>query len=175
MNGQKARLGSQGRLQGLAIGLARSIQRSSALAGDLSAHDRHRPLQTFGDLTNRRTRSDSSRDVLWLRQGECYQRAPTGCRNNPAVLRQHEVNGNVVLALGTPNLIQRFSCLPTPPHVNPLHRGKLHPSLLRQKHHLSEIRFITDGVASTRRAGTVSRDLAKSRNSFKVSITAQSN
>src|ERR1700730_14299499 len=64
----------------------------------------HRPLQILGYLTHRRTGSDPSRDVLSLRQCKREQRAPTGSRNNPAVLRQHKLNGHVVLAEGSSNL-----------------------------------------------------------------------
>src|ERR1019366_2007208 len=109
----------------------------------------HSPLQTLDYIANRRTGGNPSRDVLSLRQGECSQRAPTGCRSNPAVLRQHKVNGHMALAEDPPNLMQRLSRLPTAPHITPLHRGKLHSSPLRHKHHLSEKRFISDGVAST--------------------------
>ncbi len=59
------------------------------------------------------------------------------------------VRGHMVLAEGSPNLMQRLSCLPTAPHPTPLHRGKLHSSPLSHKHHLLEKRFIADGVAST--------------------------
>ena len=106
------------------------------MAGDLPAHRRRRPLQTFGYITNRGTGSDPSRDVLSLRQCERYQRAPTGGRSNPAVLRQQKVNGHMALAEGPPNLMQRLSRLPTAPHVGPLRRGKPYSTVLRHKHHL---------------------------------------
>jgi len=149
MNGQKAPLGPQGRLPSLVIGFTRSIQRSPAMAGDLSAYRRNRPLQLFGYLTNRRTGGNSSRDVLSLRQCERQQRAPTRGRSNPSVLCQHKLNGNMVLAKDSSNLMQRLSRFPTAPHGSSLRRRKPNPSPLRHKHHLSEKRFISDGVAST--------------------------
>src|ERR1700730_7503607 len=70
VNGQKARLGPQGRLPGLLIGFMGSIERSPAMAGGLSAHRRNSPLQTFGYFAHRRTGSDPSWDVLSLGQRE---------------------------------------------------------------------------------------------------------
>jgi hypothetical protein len=96
----------------------------------------HRPLQTFGYITNRPTASDPSRDVLSLRQCEREERAPTGGRNNPSVLRQQKVNRHMALAKGSPNLMQRLPRLPTAPHVGLLRCGKPHPSAFRHKHHL---------------------------------------
>jgi hypothetical protein len=60
----------------------------------------------------------------------------TGSRSNPAVLRQHKLIGNMVLAEGTINFMQRLSHLPTAPHFSPLVRGKLQSSRLHHKHHL---------------------------------------
>ena len=90
VDGQQAGLGPQGRLPGLLIRFARSIVRTPAMAGDLPAHRRDRPLQTCGDPTNRRTGSDPSRDVFPLGQRERPQRAPTDCRNDPAMTRQQK-------------------------------------------------------------------------------------
>jgi multiple antibiotic resistance protein len=39
--------------------------------------------------------------------------------SDPAMLRQHTSNGYMVLAEGTPNLMQRLSRLPAPPYVIP--------------------------------------------------------
>src|SRR6202790_2831633 len=83
------------------MGFTGSILRSPAMPRHLPANRRHRPLQTFGYLTHRRTGSDSSRDILSLRQCKREQRAPTGSRNNPAALRQHKLNGHMVLAEGS--------------------------------------------------------------------------
>jgi hypothetical protein len=63
--GKEAHLGSQGRLPGLVIGFIGSIERSPAMAGDLSAHRRGRSLQTFGYITNRRTASDCIDRLSW--------------------------------------------------------------------------------------------------------------
>jgi hypothetical protein len=84
---------------------------------DFPAHRRRRALQTFGYIANRRTASDSSRDVLSLRQGECPQRPPPNCWNNPAVMRQQTMNGCMWLAEGPPNPRQRLPRLPTAPYV----------------------------------------------------------
>src|ERR1700722_3987674 len=55
VQGKKAGLGPQGRLPGLLIGFIGSIQRSPAMAGDLSTYRRNSAPQTFGYLANRRT------------------------------------------------------------------------------------------------------------------------
>ncbi len=106
------------------------------MAGDLPAHRRNSPLETFGDLAKRQTRSNPSGDVLSLGQRKRSQRSMTYGRSNPAVLRQHKVNDSMVLAEGPPYLMKRLPQLPTTPHVNPLVRGKLPSSRLRHKHHL---------------------------------------
>jgi hypothetical protein len=41
------------------------------------------------------------------------------------MLRQHKSNGYMILAEGSPNLMQRLSRLPAPPHVIPLLFRKL--------------------------------------------------
>src|ERR1700688_4551564 len=86
--GEKAPLGSQGRRPRLVIGFMSSIERSPAMAGDLSTYRRNCPLQTFGYITNRGTGSDSSGDVFPLRQCERQRRASTDARCNPALTRQ---------------------------------------------------------------------------------------
>jgi hypothetical protein len=65
------------------------------------------------------------------------------------MLRQHKLNGNMVFAEGSSNLMQGLPSLPTHPHVVPLLLRKLDPSPKSHKHHLLEKRFILDGVAST--------------------------
>src|SRR5580692_10241839 len=60
VKGEQAPLGPQGRLPGLLIGVTGSILRSPAMAGNLSAHRRHGPLQPFGYLTNRPAASNPS-------------------------------------------------------------------------------------------------------------------
>ena len=45
------------------------------------------------------------------------------------MLRQHKLNGHVVLAEDSPNLMQGLPSLPAPPHVFPLLLRKLHPLL----------------------------------------------
>ena len=68
--------------------------------------------------------------------GSCRESAPPPCRSNPAMLRQHKLNGCVALAEDSPNLMQGLPSLPAPPHVVPLHRGKLYPPPKCHKHHL---------------------------------------
>jgi hypothetical protein len=43
------------------------------------------------------------------------------------MLRQHKLNGNMVLAEGSSYLMQRLSRFPAAPHVGSLHRGKALP------------------------------------------------
>ncbi len=52
------------------------------------------------------------------------------------MLRQHKLNGHLILAEVSPNLMQRLSRLPTPPHVIPLLLRKLEPPLKSHKHQL---------------------------------------
>jgi hypothetical protein len=52
------------------------------------------------------------------------------------MLRQHKLNGHMVLAEDSPNLMQRLPRLPAPPHVVPLLLRKLYPPPLSHKHHL---------------------------------------
>src|SRR6266404_2328490 len=66
VQGQAVLLGSQGRLPGLVIRRMRAIGRTATMAGDLPAHRRGSSIEVSGDLTNRRTGSDASRDVLAL-------------------------------------------------------------------------------------------------------------
>jgi hypothetical protein len=74
---------------------------------------------------------------------------PPRCRSSPATLRQHKLNGHMVLAEGSSNLRQRLSCLPAVPHARSLHRRKFYPYPSSHKDHLIEKRFISEGVAST--------------------------
>src|SRR5216684_4470254 len=92
MDGQKAPLWPQCRLPGLVIRFIGSILRTATMTCDLPAHRRSSALQAFGYITNRRPASDPSRNVFSLSQCERQQRAPTGCRNNPPVMRQQTVN-----------------------------------------------------------------------------------
>src|ERR1700745_2008440 len=52
------------------------------------------------------------------------------------MLRQHKLNGDMVLAEHSRNLMQRLSRLPAPPHVVPLLLRKLYPPPKSHKHHL---------------------------------------
>jgi hypothetical protein len=54
------------------------------------------------------------------------------------MLRQHKLNGHMVFAEGSPNLMQRLSRLPAPPHVVPLLLRKLESPLKSHQHHLIE-------------------------------------
>ena len=65
-----------------------------------------------------------------LGQRERSLRAVTNGWSYPTVLRQQALNRAMVLAKGTPNLIQRLSSLPTAPDVGPLRRRKAVPSSL---------------------------------------------
>src|SRR5271170_1540325 len=82
--GQQTSLRTQGRSPSLVIGIVGTIGRTATMACDLPAHGGGRSVQTSRDLTNRRTRSDPSGDVLWLREGECPSRAATSSGRNPS-------------------------------------------------------------------------------------------
>src|ERR1017187_8716864 len=71
VDGKKAVFGSQSRLPGLVTRFTGSIDRTATVACHFPAHRRRSSLQASGDLTNRRTASDPSRDVLSLSQREC--------------------------------------------------------------------------------------------------------
>src|SRR5216684_6353007 len=92
MDSKKAGFRPQSRLPGLVIRFIGSILRTATMTCDLPAHRRSSALQAFGYITNRRPASDPSRNVFSLSQCERQQRAPTGCRNNPPVMRQQTVN-----------------------------------------------------------------------------------
>src|SRR5271167_528013 len=149
MQSKKAGFRPQSRLPGLLIRFTRSIFRTATMTYYFPAHRRRRAVQKLGDLTNRRTRSDPSRDILSFRQCECQQRAATDCRNKPTVQRHHTANGRMTLAERTPNLMQRLSRLPTAPQVALLHRRKPKPFTLPHTTPPLERRSISDGVAST--------------------------
>jgi hypothetical protein len=59
-DGQKAPLGPQGRVPSSLIRFMGSIFRTAAMTCHFPAHRRRGPLQTFGDITNRRTGSEPS-------------------------------------------------------------------------------------------------------------------
>jgi hypothetical protein len=52
------------------------------------------------------------------------------------MLRQHKLNRHMIFAEGSPNLMQRLSQLPAPPHVVPLLLRKLEAPFKCHKHHL---------------------------------------
>ncbi len=111
------------------------------MAGDLSTH--HAQL-----FTNRRAAHAIPREMFSrLLQRKRQRRAPTHCRSNPAMLRQHKLNGHMVFAEGPSNLMQG---LPPPSSAIsfPLLLRKLEPLPKCHKHHLIE-KSISDGVAST--------------------------
>ncbi len=54
------------------------------------------------------------------------------------MLRQHKLNGHMVFAEGTSNLMQGLPHLPAPPHVVALLLSKLEPPPNCHKHHLLE-------------------------------------
>src|SRR6266852_2590514 len=69
MDSKKTPLGPQCQLPGLVVSFISSILRTATMACHFPAHRRRSSLQTFGYITNRRTASDPSRDVLSL--GQC--------------------------------------------------------------------------------------------------------
>src|SRR5271167_205668 len=122
MESKKAGFRPQSRLPGLLIRFTRSIFRTATMTSNFPAHRRRRALQKLGYLTNRRTRSDPSTDILSFRQCECQQRAAPDCRNKPTLERHHTANRRMTLVERTPNLMQRLSRLPATPQVALLDR-----------------------------------------------------
>src|ERR1700722_7399570 len=119
------------------------------MALHFSAHGRSRSLQMSGDLTDRRTASDSSRYILALYKSQCDTGAMTSCRRNPTPRQQQTANGSMRLVKGAPNLMQRLSRLPAAPDVALLDRRKPKPFSWPHTTPPLKNRFITDGVAST--------------------------
>jgi len=103
---------------------------------DLPAHSRYRSLQTFGNLTDRRTGSQPTRDFLTLTQREREERTPPDGWSNPPLPRHQTTNGGMFFAKGTTDLMQRLTRLPTAPHIDLLFRGKPKPFPWLHKHHL---------------------------------------
>jgi len=66
---KKTSFGPQGRVPGSLIRFLGSVLRTATMTCHLPARCRSRSIQMSGDLTNRRTRSHSSRDLFSLRQG----------------------------------------------------------------------------------------------------------
>ncbi|HMD07551.1 MAG TPA: hypothetical protein VKH63_08455 [Candidatus Acidoferrum sp.] len=92
MDSKKAGFRPQSRLPSLGIRFIGSIFRTATMTYHFPAHRRRGSVQKLSYLTNRRTGSNPSRDVLSLRQCECQQRASTGYRNNPTAKRHHTAN-----------------------------------------------------------------------------------
>src|SRR5260370_12288074 len=79
MNGQKAPLGPQGRPPGPPIRFIRPILSTATMTSHLPAHRRRGALQTFRNITNRRTGSEPPRKRLSPNHRQRYHRAPTPC------------------------------------------------------------------------------------------------
>jgi len=75
------------------------------MAGDLSAHRRHGPLETFGDLPNGQAGSDAPRDIFPFGQCQRTQAAATHRRSDPSVTRQQEMDDLLILAECSTNRI----------------------------------------------------------------------
>jgi hypothetical protein len=75
------------------------------MARNLPAHCGGRSIQSSGNLTKRRIRSDPSGDVLSLRERERQPRTATSGGRNAAARQQHRANAAMWLVNGTPNLI----------------------------------------------------------------------
>src|ERR1700680_2129844 len=71
VHGQQAALGSQSRLPSLSVRIMGTIGGTAAMTYDLSAHRRGGTTQTTGNLANRRSGSDPSRNVFSLSEGKC--------------------------------------------------------------------------------------------------------
>src|SRR5262245_52329371 len=133
---QQAWFGPSRRLPGLGVGLARSILRTPAMAGYLSADCRGSASDLLRDRSHRTAAGDAARDVLAFGKCERPPRTTTGGQSDPATSRQDQVNHYVVFTQGTANLLQRLARLPAFPQLGFLLRRK--PSWLPfdHKHHL---------------------------------------
>ena len=114
VNGQKAPLGPQGRLPGLVIGFIGSIHEVARHGGPPLGSPSTPPAATPW-LSRESTKPQAIPREMFSRSASVSvsRRAPTRGRSNPAVLRQHKLNGHMVLAEGPSNLMQRLSRLPT--------------------------------------------------------------
>src|SRR5882672_2070391 len=92
MESEPAGFRPQRRLPGLVIRFVGAIFRTAAMPAHFPTHRRRRAVQMLGYLTNRRSASDPSRDVLALRQCEYPERTSTDCRNKPTLQRHHTAN-----------------------------------------------------------------------------------
>ncbi len=61
---------SQRRVPSLLVRIMSTIGRAATMASDLPAHRRRSSMEATGDLTNRRTGSDPSRDIFSLSESE---------------------------------------------------------------------------------------------------------
>src|SRR6266403_3793897 len=92
MESEPAGFRPQRRLPGLVIRFVGAIFRTATMPGHFPTHRRRRAVQMLGYLSNRRSASDPSRDVLALRQCEYPERTSTDCRNKPTLQRHHTAN-----------------------------------------------------------------------------------
>src|ERR1700688_229275 len=97
VGGQPARLGPQGRLPGLPIGLVGSILRAPAMAVYLSGYRGESATQMLGDDPHRAATGNSAGDVFAFGQGEYPLRTTTSKRSDPSVTRQQKLNDPMVL------------------------------------------------------------------------------
>src|SRR5208337_570289 len=112
----------------LLVRIIGAIGRSATMARNLPAHRRRSPMKTTGDLTNRRTGSHPSRNVLSLSERERQPRAATSHRRDAAARQQHSANRVVTLAVDAPDFMQRLPGLPSTPNVTLINRRKPKPS-----------------------------------------------
>jgi hypothetical protein len=103
------------------------IGETATVARYLPTHRRGRSIQSSSDLTKRRTRSDPSRYILSLTQGERQTRTTAIYGRNPSGGQQQTSNRTMGLIKSAPNLVQRLSGLPPSPDRALLGRRKSKP------------------------------------------------
>src|SRR5215472_2487335 len=71
VHGKQTSLRAQGRNPCLVIRIMGTVGRTATMARNFPAYRRRSSIEATGDLTNRRTRSDPSRDIFSLSESEC--------------------------------------------------------------------------------------------------------
>ncbi len=128
-----------------------SIQWTPAVTRHLPAHRRHRPLQPFSDLTNRRTGSISSLRCLPARPASAF----AANTNKQQELSRRAASRRTDCNHGPYQRRDQFSCndspaFPIAPHVDPSPLSwKASPVFLVPLTSPLEVEFLSDGVSAS--------------------------
>src|ERR1700747_1034758 len=90
-------------------------------------------MELSGDLSNRRTRSDPSRNVFSLREGEGKSRAPAGDGRNPTARQQQLADRGMWPAISASDGVHGLPALPSAPDVLLFRERKSRPLPLNHK------------------------------------------